>query len=418
MSKSIQALREQRAAKAKEARNILDTKTGKDWNEDAKNQIDTLYAEIDTLDEQIERYERSLQIEDNLEQRAGARADRTGRSVDEEANNVAAEQGIFNAWCRGGAESLSDEQREYVRARADEARRIYGAQSTGTGSEGGFLVPRDFAGTLLERIAAFGGMRAVAHVVQTSGGNPIDWPTVDETGSEGEIIGESQSANDDDIAFGTVNIGAHKYSSKVITVPIELLQDSRVNLEAYIIRALSDRVARVTNRHFTMGDGVNKPRGIVVASGAGKVGIAGQVTSLTYDDLVDLEHSVDPAYRSNGAKWMFHDQTLKVLKKMKDGQDRPLWRPGITGGDPADILNYGYQINQHMPVMAAGAKSILFGDFSKYVIRDVMAITLYRFTDSAYARKGQVGFMTWSRHDGDYIDASNDAVRHYQNSLT
>jgi HK97 family phage major capsid protein len=413
--KGIQALREERAAKAKEARNILDTKTGKDWNDEARNQVDGLYAEIDRLDEQIERFEKSLAIEDNLDRRAGDRADVSGKSKDEEANNVETEKAIFDAWCRGGIEALSEEQREHVRARRNEARRLYGAQSVGTGSEGGFLVPRDFSGQLLEKMAAFGGMRSVARVIQTEGGNAIDFPTVNETAQEGELIGENTTATAGDIVFGTTDIGAYKYSSKIVTVPIELIQDGRIDIEAYVNRALADRLARVTNRHFTVGDGVNKPRGAVTASSAGKVGAGGQVASVTYDDLVDLEHSVDPAYRTS-ARFMFHDGTLKIIKKLKDGEGRPLWRPGVTGGDPNDILGYGYTINQHMAQMAASAKSILFGDFDKYLIRDVMVTTLFRFADSKYMEKGQIGFLAWSRHDGDLIDASTEALRHYQNA--
>ena len=417
MTQSVQALREARTAKAREARNILDTKTGKDWTETVKAEVDGIYAEIDSLDEQISRFDRVLKIEDSLERRAVVVADEEGRSVDENRAILAKEKTIFNAWARGGVEALSDEQRGHVKARRDEARRIYGAQSVGTGSQGGYLVPRDFASTLLQRMAAFGGMREVAQVIQTDGGNSIDFPTVDETSQEGEIVGENTAAAAQDIAFGTTSIDAFKYSSKVVVVPIELLQDSSIDVEAFVNVALANRIARVTNRHFTVGTGTNQPRGAVVAAALGKTGVAGQLSSVTYDDFVDLEHAVDPAYR-NGARYMFHDQTLKAVKKLKDGQGRPLWRPGVTGGDANDILGYGYTINQHVPQMGASAKSVLFGDFKKYLIRDVMAVTLFRFADSAYVKNGQIGFLAWSRHDGDLIDASTDALKVFQHNAS
>jgi HK97 family phage major capsid protein len=418
MTVSVQALREQRTAKAKEARKILDDHAGDKWNDEAKTKVDAVYAEIDRLDEQLERHTRALTIEDSLEQRAEVQAGQGGKSVDENVAILAKEKAIFNAFARGGMDSLNAEQIEHVRNRRAEAARIYGAQSVGTGAAGGFLVPRDFAATLIERMAAFGGMREVATVIQTDSGNAIDFPTVDETGQEGEIVGESVAAGTGDITFGTVDIGAYKFSSKIVAVPLELLQDSAIDIEAYVNVALATRIARITNRMFTVGTGTNQPKGAVVASGVGKTGANGQVTSITYDDFVDLEHSVDPAYRSNGARYMLHDQTLKVVKKLKDSQGRPLWRPGVTGGDPNDILGYGYTINQHMPVMAASAKSVLFGDFKKYMIRDVMAVTLFRFADSKYLEKGQVGFLAWSRHDGDLVDAATDPLKHYANSAT
>ncbi len=413
MTQSIQALREERTAKAREARALLDAKTGKDWTPEVKDQVDAIYAAIDRLDEQIARVERVLTIEDSLEQRGRVLSEKNGRSVDENAATIRAEKAIFSAWARGGAEALTDDQRAHVKARRDEAQRVYGAQSVGTGAAGGYLVPRDFAETMLERMAAFGGMRAVATVIQTDGGNAIDYATVDETGQEGEIVGESLAASGQDIAFGTVSIGAYKYSSKTVVVPLELLQDSRIDIEPYINVALATRIARITNRHFTTGTGAGQPRGVVTAAAAGKTGAAGQLAAVTYDDLVDLEHAVDPAYRTSG-RWMFHDTTLKALKKLKDGQGRPLWRPGVTGGDPSDILGYGYTVNQHMAPMGASARSLLFGDFKKYLIRDVMAVTLFRFADSKYLEKGQVAFLAWSRHDGNLIDASNDAIKAFQ----
>ena len=413
MTQSIQALREERTAKAREARALLDAKTGKDWTPEVKDQVDAIYAAIDRLDEQIARVERVLTIEDSLEQRGRVLSEKNGRSVDENAATIRAEKAIFSAWARGGAEALTDDQRAHVKARRDEAQRVYGAQSVGTGAAGGYLVPRDFAETMLERMAAFGGMRAVATVIQTDGGNAIDYATVDETGQEGEIVGESLAASGQDIAFGTVSIGAYKYSSKTVVVPLELLQDSRIDIEPYINVALATRIARITNRHFTTGTGAGQPRGVVTAAAAGKTGAAGQLAAVTYDDLVDLEHAVDPAYRTSG-RWMFHDTTLRALKKLTDGQGRPLWRPGVTGGDPSDILGYGYTVNQHMAPMGASARSLLFGDFKKYLIRDVMAVTLFRFADSKYLEKGQVAFLAWSRHDGNLIDASNDAIKAFQ----
>ena len=93
---------------------------------------------------------------------------------------------------------------------------------------------------------------------------------------------------------------------------------------------------------------------------------------------------------------------------------------GETAGDAVSMsLNLGYRVvtNPDIAVMAANAKSILFGDFGKYMIRDVMGLTLYRFDDSAYAKLGQVGFLAWSRAGGNLID-NGGAVKYYQNSST
>jgi HK97 family phage major capsid protein len=192
-----------------------------------------------------------------------------------------------------------------------------------------------------------------------------------------------------------------KYSSKVVTVPIELLQDSqRGHLRLTCATRLVPPAWADHEHPFTTGTGTGQPKGIITAATTGKTGATGQTTSVTLDDLIDLIHSIDPAYREGGAcRFMFNDSTLKALRKLKDTAGRPIWRPGdaegITGGIPASIFNYPYTINQSMASMAASAKSIAFGDFSFYTIRDVMAMTFYRFTDSAYAKKGQVGFLAF-----------------------
>ncbi|MCY1305329.1 phage major capsid protein, HK97 family [compost metagenome] len=152
-----------------------------------------------------------------------------------------------------------------------------------------------------------------------------------------------------------------------------------------------------------MGTGVGQPTGIVTAASVGAN--AATAAAITFDELIDLEHSVDPAYRQAGrCRFMFHDSTLKAIKKLKDDQKRPLWLPGVAVREPDTVLGYAYTINQHVPVLASEAKAVLFGDFSKYLIRDVLAVSLFRLTDSKYTEKGQVGFLAFSRHDGNLID--------------
>lgn len=416
MTVSIQNLREQRKDLAKETRNLVENHPGEAWNAECQTQYDGLVAKIDRLDGEIDRTQRVLDLDAAAAHRTQRRADEDGTSTDEAAHNINQEKGVFASWLRGGVENLTPKQRDFVNQKRAEIRNT---MSTTVPAEGGYLVPKDFAATLLEEMKAFGGIRQVATVIRTATGAAIEWPTVDATAQEGEIVGENALVGNQEVTFGIKDIGAFKYSSKDIAVPFELLQDSQIDLEGYIRRLLVERIARITNKHFTIGTGTGQPEGVVTASGQGKVGATGQIASVTYDDLVDLEHAIDPAYRQAGAvRWSFHDQTLKVLKKLKDNDGRPLWLPGVTSDEPNVILNYPYTINQHIPTMAASAKSILFGDFSKYLIRDVLQVMLFRMTDSAYTRKGQVGFLAFSRHDGALIDSSNSAIKHYANSAT
>ena len=397
---TIQQMREKRNELARETRNLLDTNTqGKVWDAAHQAKYDANIGEIEAIDASIEREQKLLNLTAEREFKHMGVTERDGQGAD---GNVRA---LFNRWLAGGDKALN----------ADEWTHIRNTMSTTTNSEGGFTVPTEVANSVLDALKAYGGMREVATVLRTAGGNPLNYPTSDGTSEEGEIIAQNTTATDLDPSFGIKTIGAYKYSSKIITVPIELMQDSAVNIEAFVRDRIAMRLGRITNKHFTIGTGSSQPNGLVTASTAGKAGAVSATPAITYDDLVDLQCSVDPAYRLS-ARWMFADATLKLIRKLKDTAGRPIFVPGyeggITGGAPSELLGAQYVINQDVAVPAASAKSVLWGDFSKYIIRDVMDMMLFRFTDSAYAKKGQVAFLAWMRTDGNLIDVGG-AVKHF-----
>lgn len=394
---SIQHLREERTAKAREYRNTLDTNPGK-LPEEVVAKLDALEGEISALDERIAREERVIQFAADEVAAMGA-ADQVARNAGKGSLDAKA---LLDKWMRGGDKALSAEDWTAIR----------NTMSTTTNSEGGYTVATEVASVVLDALKAFGGMRNVATVIRTAQGNPMTWPTSDGTSETGEILAENAGATDADPSFGTKSLPVYKYSSKVVTVPIELLMDTSVDMEAFVRGRIAHRLGRITNTHFTTGDGSSKPTGLIGAVSVGKTGASGQTASIIYDDLVDLEHSVDPAYRV-GAKWMFNDAILKLIKKLKDSDNRPIWLPDVAGNAPSTILGYGYQVNQDVATPAASAKTVAFGDMSKYVIRDVMALTYYRFDDSAFAKKGQVGFLAFLRSGGNYMDVGG-AVKVYQ----
>ena len=403
MSKSIQALRERRTALAKETRNILEQNPGATWNAEHQKTYDTNMEEIGRIEAEIDRHQKVMELDSEREIAAATRRPAQPGSEDETT-----ERAVFDAWSRGNP---SAEQLQVIR----------NTMSTTTGSEGGFTVQTDVAKTVQDALKLYGGVRLVADVFTTEQGNPLAYPTSDGTTEEGEQIGENTTATGADPVFGTVALNVYKYSSKVVAVPFELLQDSSVDIEAFVAQRLAQRIARIQNRKFTLGTGTSEPRGVVTAAAAGKVGTTGQTTSIIYDDLVDLQHAVDPAYRALGCQFMLNDNSLKVIRKIKDTQGRPIFVPGYEQGNPKgapdELLGTPIVLNQHMADMAASAKSVLYGYFKAYKVRDVMQYTLFRFTDSAYTKLGQVGFLAWARAGGNYVDVGK-SLAYYQNSAT
>lgn len=287
-------------------------------------------------------------------------------------------------------------------------------QAVGTGSAGGFTVADEAIRELEVALLAFGGMRQAAQVFRTDTGADLPWPDLDDTSQEGEIIGENTQVNEQDLTFGQTVLNAFKYSSKMIKVSVEFLQDSSINVAEVIGEALGTRIGRVTNRHFTTGTGSGQPRGIVTA--AVSAGTLANLGFISFEELVDLEHSVDPEYRVS-ARWMFNDLTLRQLKKLRDdtgasaGTGRPLWMPGLVAGEPDTILGYPFIVNQAVPLISTpSVKSVVFGDLTKYKIRDVREVTLLRL-DERFAEFHQVAFLAFSRHDGDIINAGTNPVK-------
>ncbi len=213
---------------SKELRNLVENHTGSAWGAEQQTRYDELARDIESTDAEIARNQRVLD-EASLEfGRVQNRADHSGLSTDEAHANVTMEKSIFNTWLREGQGALNEQQRQYVAQRAASVRND---MSTDVAS-GGYLVPTDFATQLIEALKAFGGMRPIATVIGTGTGQQIQWPTIDATAQEGEIVGQNTLVGAQDFAFGMKEINAYKFSSKSVAVPIELLQDSRIDLEA------------------------------------------------------------------------------------------------------------------------------------------------------------------------------------------
>ena len=283
----------------------------------------------------------------------------------------------------------------------------------GSGAIGLYTAPDSPMGALERALLAFGGMRQVSTVYRTASGTDMPFPTNNDTSNKGAILAENTQVAEVDATFGQLVLNSYKYSSKLVLVARELLQDSAVNIPELIGQILGERIGRIQNDHFTTGDNSSKPNGVVTAATSSSITTA-SATAISYDNLVDLVHALDPAYRLN-ARFMMSDAALKVIKKIKVAQysgdtvGAPLWIPGLAGMLADTIMGYPYVINQSVAVPAASAKAVLFGDFSKYLIRDVSDVRLIRM-EERYADYDQVGFTAFVRSDADLLDAGTHPV--------
>jgi HK97 family phage major capsid protein len=188
----------------------------------------------------------------------------------------------------------------------------------------------------------------------------------------------------------------------MLKVSDELLHDSFFDLEEYVAEEFARRIGAAEEEAFLLGNGSSKPTGLLNSTGGASLGVtASSATAISMDEVLDLYHSLKSAYRKN-ATFVVNDATVKAIRKLKDGQGQYIWQPSVTAGTPDTILNRPVQTSQYMPTVAAGEKTILFGDFNYYWIADRQGRTFKRLNE-LYAANGQVGFLAWQRLDAKLI---------------
>ncbi len=387
---TILELREKRAKAWEAAKAFLDSHRNEKGVLSAED--DAAYTrmeqEITDLGKEIARLERQEAFERELSQpvnRPITGKPMNGKLEDGNKTGRAAEEYRANFW-------------NMMRSKAP-LPAVVNALQIGTDSEGGYLVPDEYERTLVEALEEENIFRQLAKVIQTSSGDR-KIPVVATKGTASWIDEEGAYTESDD-SFGQVSIGAYKLGT-MIKVSEELLNDSVFDLESYISREFARRIGAKEEEAFFTGDGSGKPLGILAATGGAEIGVtAVSSTAVTADELMDLFYSLKSPYRKN-AVWVLNDSTIKAIRKLKDNNGQYLWQPSLVAGTPDTILGRPVKTSAYMPAIAAGAKTVAFGDFSYYWIADRQGRSFKRLNE-LYAANGQVGFLGSQRVDGKMI---------------
>jgi HK97 family phage major capsid protein len=275
---------------------------------------------------------------------------------------------------------------------------VLNALQVGTDSEGGYIVPEEFDTMLVEYLQDINELRAFVNVVSTASDRNIP---VESTLGVATWTAEEAAYTESDAAFGQVVLGAHKLGT-IIRVSEELLADAFFDVSSYLARNFAKRFGLAEEAAFVNGDNSGKPNGIVQGSGLGVT--AAGAAAITSDELIDLYHAVPRMYRPN-AVWLMHDNTVKKVRKLKDGDNQYLWQPGLQAGQPDLILGRRLITSAAMPDSTTGNRSIVFGDMSGYTVADRQGTVVQRLNE-LYAANGQVGFRAYKRMDGETVDAT------------
>lgn len=310
----------------------------------------------------------------------------------------------------GDLSSLSEEARAALRAGF--AKVDARAQTGASGASGGFTVPITLATAINFAMKAFGPMwdEDVATVMNTPTGAPIVLPKIDDTDQETAAHSEGSGLTDDnsgDVTVTKEELLAYTRATAWIKWSFELATDSGFSWETILAGLIAKRAGRKANAELTNGTGSGQPLGWVTASIRGKTSASN--AALTFEEVIDLFHAVDPAYR-NGPKvgFQMHDQTVKLVRKLKNGNGDFIWSEGdVTRGIPATLLGKPVQFNQAMDQFGAGKKPIGFGDFGEFYVRKVGQPLIGVAREKFFPNIGIAGVV---RYDGGIGTA--EAIKH------
>lgn len=422
---TLQELREKRANIWSQMTEIMERNGNEPSGEDASAYLKA-ETELDGIGTVIERAERHAGIEAKLSKidsygvNLGGESGERGTfgeqitATDTEKRYAAA----FNSFIRNGSTDMEPEDRKVLRAGHADLSGIKAALGVGVTTAGGYTIPPAFRDIIIETMKYYGPMLTEAEIITTATGATLPWPTNNDTANMGAILAENVGISQQDLVFGTANIDAYMYTSLLVLVSWQLLND-RPDIDTFLGRKLGQRLGRVLNNHFTVGTGTSQPDGIVTSATVGVTGTAGDFAASVYksDSFIDLVESLDPAYGSStNLKFMGHQAARKAIRKLKDSQNRYLWEISLQNGVPDSLLGYPYLVNNDMATPAVNSKSVLFGDIrAAYVIRIVQDMQMVRLNER-YADSLQSGFFAFERADGTMQDAN--AVRVLQTAAS
>ncbi len=396
MSKVLRELQQDKRSLLAELQELQTRTTSESraMTSDEDAQFDKVNDKLTELDGKIARQQK---LEERMKEIAGTQAPTPEENSNEPQANY---REAFWKYKRKGLGALSREERKVLESRGTDTQ-------TSTDSNHGInLVPEDFGDQIITSMKHYSGILEASNIIRTQGGNPLPFPTLDDTATKGSRIGEGVSDTVNDLTYGTKQLDAYTYTSGVIKWSYELLQDGAFDLPAHTNQVASERLGRILNEEMSTANGSDKPNGILNAASTGLTATA--TNAITRDEIVDFIYSVDRAYRPNGAL-MMHDSTVAAIRKLAFGasDDRPLYQAGNAQlGEPATIEGHRFIVNNDFDELTSGVSSnvMAFGDWSRYYVRIARDMQLVR-TDERYVDERVVAFFMFLRADSELMDS-------------
>lgn len=277
-------------------------------------------------------------------------------------------------------------------------RQISNVLEEGVDANGGYLVPEEYDHRLIDILDEDNVMRKLGTRITTSGEHKIN---IAATKPAAAWIEEGGALTFGDATFDQIILDAHKLHV-AIKITEELLYDNAFNLENYIITQFGKALSNAEEDAFINGTGTGQPLGLLAATGGAEIGVTAKATNtITADELIDLIYALKRPYRKDAA-FLLNDQTMAVIRKLKDTTGQYLWQPSLQAGEPDRIMGYKAYTSPYFPTLAADGAGVAFGDFSYYNIGD-RGTRSFAELKELFAGNGMIGFVAKERVDGKLV---------------
>ncbi len=381
----ILELREKRARAWEAAKAFLDTKrtdSGMLSAEDAAT-YDKMEADVVALGKEIDRLERQAALDAELNKPINTPI--TGRP----------------GAPSGEEPKIGRASEAYRKAMLDALRcnfkRVSNVLEEGVDANGGYLVPDEYDRRLIDGLTEANIMRSLATTITTSGEHKIN---IAATKPAASWIEEGGALTFGDATFSQILLDAHKLHV-AIKVTEELLYDNAFNLEGYILDQFAKALGNAEEDAFLNGDGEGKPLGIFADTGGAQVGVTTAGQTIVADEVINLVYALKRPYRKN-AVFITNDQTLSIIRKLKDDSAAYIWQPSYQAGEPDRLLGYPVYTSPYVPTLASEKPVVAFGDFSYYNIGD-RGTRSFSELKELFAGNGMVGYVAKERVDGKLV---------------
>lgn len=384
--------KQRRAQLVKDARKLLDTAETeeRDLTAEQIEQYEKMMTDVDKIGAEIEKEERVAALESEMREVEERAVETQTREPEKREDPEKRKMDAFNRFLRGGLRSLNETEARAMQVDDDEG--------------GGYIVaPMKFIWDLLQNVDDLNVVRQFATKHQVTDAVALGVPYLATDASDADWTIELDIGDETEVKFGRRELRPHPLA-KYVKISNTLIRKNALSVEQIVRERLAYKFAVAEEKAFMEGDGNQKPLGLFTASDDGidtgqDISTGNTTSEIKADNLIECKYTLKQPYWRN-ARWIFHRDAIKMIRKMKDGEGQYLWQPGLVGGQPDRILGFPVTVAENAPkTFSTGEYVGLLGDLTKYWIADALSMQIQRLVE-LYAATNQVGYIGRMECDG------------------